>query len=79
MEQTLKKKILIWLLLSINLLFAFIIGLTIPFLESESRFNFGLIMIPLLTILNYVFLDKFHYILRFTTIEEEHSNEVGEK
>ena len=61
MEQIIKKKILIWLLISINLLFAFIIGYTIPDLESESSNNLGFLMIPLLIILNYVILDRFHY------------------
>jgi len=61
MEQIIKKKILIWLLISINLLFAFIIGYTIPFLESESSHNLGYIMIPLLIILNYIIVDRFHY------------------
>ena len=61
MEQIIKKKILIWLLLSINLLFAFIIGYTIPLLTSESSNNLGFLMIPLLIILNYVIIDRFHY------------------
>jgi exosortase/archaeosortase family protein len=74
MGQILKKKIFIWLLFSINLLFAFIIGFTIPLLESKSRLNFGLIMIPLLIILNYVFLERFHY----TAEEREKLNEWDE-
>ena len=57
----LKKKIIIWSMLSINLLFAFIIGLTIPLLVSESRDNLGYIMIPLQIILNYIILDRYHY------------------
>ena len=61
MKQITKKKILIWLLLSINLLFAFIIGYTIPLLTSASSINLGFIMIPLLIILNYVIIDRFHY------------------
>ena len=61
MEQIIKKKIIIWLLLTINLLFAFIIGYTIPLLTSESSNILGLLMIPLLIILNYVILDRFHY------------------
>ena len=71
MDQITKKKILIWIILSINLSFAFIIGLTIPLMESESRYNFGILMIPLLIILNYVLLDRFHYILRHSKDNEE--------
>ena len=51
-------------MLTINLLFAFCIGLTIPLLEAESFMNLGFIMIPLLIILNYVFIDRFHYYLK---------------
>ena len=64
MEQIIKKKLLIWLLLSINLLFAFIIGYSIPLLTSESYFNLGFVMIPLLLVLNYIILDRFHYYLK---------------
>jgi len=58
-------------MLTINLLFAFFIGLTIPLLQSESFMNLGFIMIPLLIILNYVILDRFHYYLKHTIQEEE--------
>ena len=58
------KKILIWSLLSINLLFAFVIGFTIPLLESNSSYNLGFVMIPLLIILNYVIVDRFYYFIR---------------
>ncbi len=58
------KKILIWLLLTINLLFAFIIGVTIPLLESKNFYNLGIVMIPLLIILNYIILDRFHYYVK---------------
>ena len=71
MDQITKKKILIWIILSINLSFAFIIGLTIPSMESESRFFFGILMIPLLIIFNYVLVDRFHYILRHSKDNEE--------
>ena len=70
MEQIIKKKILVWLLLSINLLFAFIIGYTIPLLTSESSNNLGFVMIPLLLILNYVIIDRFHYHIKYTKDDE---------
>jgi hypothetical protein len=71
MKQITLKKIFIWILLTINLLFSFFIGLTIPLLEAESFMNLGFIMIPLLIILNYVIIDRFHYYLR-------HINEKGD-
>jgi hypothetical protein len=70
MKQLILKKLIIWLLLTINLLFAFVIGLTIPMLESASRLNLGFIMIPLLIILNYVIIDRFHYYLKHINEEE---------
>jgi len=74
MKQLTLKKILIWVMLTINLLFAFFIGLTIPLLQSESFMNLGFIMIPLLIILNYVILDRFHYYLKHTTQEEDRTD-----
>ncbi|MFX1500436.1 MAG: archaeosortase H N-terminal-like domain-containing protein [Promethearchaeota archaeon] len=66
MKPLILKKINIWLLLTLNLLFAFVIGLTIPLLQSDSHYNLGFIMIPLLIILNYIILDRFHYYLKHT-------------
>ncbi len=74
MKRLILKKIYIWLLLTINLLFAFIIGLSIPLLESASYFNFGFVMIPLLIILNYIILDRFHYYLKHTDEEGENKD-----
>ncbi len=65
------KKFSIWVLLSLNLLFAFVIGFTIPLLSSDSFYNLGFVMIPLLLILNYVILDRFHYYTK-------HVNDMGE-
>ena len=61
-------------MLTLNLLFAFIIGLSIPLLKSASRFNLGFVMIPLLIILNYILLDRFHYYLRHTNGEEKNTD-----
>ena len=63
MEQITLKKLYFWILLTINLLFAFIIGLTIPQLETKNSYIFGLVMIPLLIILNYIIVDRFHYVI----------------
>jgi len=77
MDSILLKKIFIWLLLTINLLFAFMIGLTIPTMESENSNLFGIIMIPLLVIANYIILDRFHYYLKHADDKREGSNEVS--
>jgi len=74
MKQIISKKIIIWIVLTFNLLFAFVIGLSIPLLQSESFMNLGFVMIPLLIILNYIILDRFHYYLRHTTEEEENTD-----
>ncbi|MHA1669062.1 MAG: archaeosortase H [Promethearchaeota archaeon] len=39
--------------------FAYSIGFTIPLMESLSRENFGIVMIPLLVLLNFIIVDKF--------------------
>ncbi|MFX1409997.1 MAG: archaeosortase H N-terminal-like domain-containing protein [Promethearchaeota archaeon] len=57
----LKKRIYIWIFFVINLLFSLSIGLTIPILKSEGRFNFGTVIIPLLVILNYIIADRLNF------------------
>ena len=59
-----KKRFYIWIFFTINLLFSLSIGLTIPILKSESRYNFGLVMIPLLVILNYIIADRMNFYLK---------------
>ncbi len=61
-------------MLTINLLFAFIIGLSIPLLKSENFFNLGFVMIPLLIILNYIIIDRFHYYFKHANEEEENTD-----
>jgi hypothetical protein len=58
-------------MLTLNLLFAFIIGLSIPLLASTSKFNLGFVMIPLLIILNYIIIDRFHYYLKHSNKDKE--------
>ncbi|MFX1312410.1 MAG: archaeosortase H N-terminal-like domain-containing protein [Promethearchaeota archaeon] len=77
MHQIFKKKLVIWLLLSLNLLFAFIIGLTISSMTSESSLFLGIIVIPLLVILNYIYLDRFHFWLRTASKEDKKLKETN--
>jgi exosortase/archaeosortase family protein len=71
------KRILIWFYLSITLLFAFIIGFTIPFMESNARYNMGIIMIPLLVILNYIIIERFQFFLNKTVRDDERLKKVN--
>ena len=45
---------------SLNLIFAIVIGFSIPVMESDFKYNFGLVMIPLLVILSLVITDKYY-------------------
>jgi hypothetical protein len=74
MEQINIKKLFIWGLLSINLFFSYIIGLSVPQLETAKGYIFGFVMIPLLIILNYVIIDRFHFYTKKANHEEEKSN-----
>ncbi|MFX1591967.1 MAG: archaeosortase H N-terminal-like domain-containing protein [Promethearchaeota archaeon] len=74
MKQLTLRKIFIWVMLTINLLFAFVIGLTIPMLGIMSYFYLGLVIIPLLIILNYIIIDRFHYYLKHTNEREENTD-----
>jgi len=53
-----KNKVKILIMLISNLAFSYIIGLSIPLMESRSKYNFGLVIIPLLFILHIIILDK---------------------
>jgi hypothetical protein len=77
MSQLFIKKIIFWLLLSLNLIFAFIIGLTITSMTSESKPFLGIILIPLLLILNYIYLDRFQYWFKKASEEEKKLNETN--
>ncbi|MFX1480108.1 MAG: archaeosortase H N-terminal-like domain-containing protein [Promethearchaeota archaeon] len=69
-ERITRKKLFIWILISINLLFSFIIGFTIPVLKTSNGYFFGIVMIPLLIILNYIIIDRFHYYINQSTLQE---------
>ena len=45
---------------SLNLLFAIVIGFSISVMESDFKYNFGIVMIPLLLILSLIITDKYH-------------------
>ena len=74
MEQIALKKLYFWILLTINLLFAFIIGFTIPILETRNSYIFGFVMIPLLIILNYIIVDRFQFIIGQLNDKEDKIN-----
>ena len=57
-----KRKIGIILYHSLNLLFIVVIGYSIPLMESDFKFNTGLVMVPLLLILGLIITDKYDVI-----------------
>lgn len=79
MEQIVIKKIFIWIFLSINLFFSYIIGLSVPQLETTSGEIFGFVMIPLLIILNYIILDRFHFYTKKVNRKEEKTSAKDEE
>ncbi|TXT66336.1 MAG: membrane protein of unknown function [Promethearchaeota archaeon] len=66
---TRKHKIIISIYFSINQIFSFIIGLTIPLMESISRNNYALVMLPLLVLINYILIRRILYYM-----EQENTN-----
>jgi hypothetical protein len=74
MKELTLKKLIIWVLISINLLFSFTIGLSIPQLETQNSYIFGIVMIPLLIILNYIIIDRFQYYIKQSSETEEKLN-----
>jgi exosortase/archaeosortase family protein len=54
-----RKKISMQIMCALTLAFAFSIGFTIPLMESNSRYNFGFVMIPLLIILVFILINKY--------------------
>lgn len=67
----LRKKLIIWTMLAINLLFAFVLGASIPVMESGSKYNMGYVMIPLLVILNYIIFDRLFYYVKHANDRKE--------
>lgn len=59
MKFNIKTKLLIWLIISMNLLFAFFIGFTLPNMNYEPKYTQAIILIPLLCIFNYILLNRF--------------------
>jgi len=69
-----RKKIGVLLLHFFNLLFSVVIGFSISLMESTSRYNFGLVMIPLLVVLSYIVTDKYNK----TGKDVRYKQELGE-
>lgn len=65
-KLNLRKKLGFLIMHNLNIVFSFVIGYFIYSMESFSKYNFGLVMIPLLIILSYVLVDKNQKDLIFT-------------
>ena len=76
-RQNLMAIIKIWSMLSINAAFAFVVGLSIPLMESENKSNFGYVMMPLLLLLNCIILD--HFRVSFKSVDEDYKVEEEKK
>ncbi len=74
-----RKKIGVLLLHFFNLIFSVVIGLSISFMEATSKYNFGLVMIPLLVVLSYVITDKYKYDNNAKDVRYEQELEEGTK
>jgi len=66
-----RKKIGVLLQHSFNLFFSVIIGFSISLMESTSKYNFGIVMIPLLIILSYVITDRYDKTVKDVSYEQE--------
>jgi len=68
-----KKRIAIWVILTLNLLFAFLIGLKFSLMETriDIRYNMIYILLPLLIILNYIIIDRLHYYIKHSKGDNE--------
>ena len=61
---------------SLNLLFAVIIGFSIPIMDSDFKYNFGIVMIPLLVILSLIITDKYYNDIKdLNHVQEENPKE----
>jgi len=74
-----RKKIGVVLLHFFNLLFSVVIGLSISLMESTSKYNFGLVMMPLLLILSLVITDRYKYDETVKDVRYEQELEEGTK
>jgi len=74
-----RKKISVLLLHFFNLLFSVIIGLSISIMESTSKYNFGIVIIPLLLVLSYIITDKYKYDETVKDVRHKQELEEGTK
>jgi exosortase/archaeosortase family protein len=74
-----RKKIGVLLQHFFNLLFSVVIGFSISFMESNSKYNFGLVMIPLLVVLSYIITDKYKYDKTVKDVRSDQELEEGTK
>ena len=67
--------------LNINFLFAYIIGFSISVMESTSRYNFGIVVLPLLIVFILIIVNKQfrNYNGKIKSLENPHSLEVTSK
>jgi len=62
-----------------NLFFSVVIGFSISLMESISKYNFALVMMPLLIVLSYIITDKYKYDETVKDVSYEQELEEGTK
>ncbi len=68
---SISKKVGVLITHNLSLAFSFVIGLSISLMESTSKYNFGIVMIPLLVILSYVITDKYDKTVKDVSSEQK--------
>ena len=61
----------------LNLLFAFFIGFSIPFMTGTNPNNMGIVMVPLLCFLNYSIVDRLNIYIKEKPLQEEEGKEAS--
>ena len=74
-----RKKIGVLLLHFFNLLFSVVIGFSISLMESTSKYNFGIVIIPLLLVLSYIIIDRYKYDETVKDVRYDQELEEGTK
>ncbi len=74
-----RKKIGVSLQHFFNLFFSVVIGLSISLMESTSKYNFALVIMPLLIVLSYIITDKYKYDKTVKDVSYEQELEEGTK
>jgi exosortase/archaeosortase family protein len=68
---TFKNKFLVWGYFGLNELFSFSIGISIPLMDSFSRNNYALFMLPLLMLLDFILILRLNFLIKEKSVQTE--------